>query len=200
MLQRFGHDVLQLQAMTPSLPKLDEALTHLTDPYPEHVAHNRGGTLFYDAVFEASQAMRSNDHGRRAIIMITDGEDHASRHTLDEALIEAQSSDIVIYSINYVQRPKDKSSRGNSSHPAIPPPSPTSTLSVIARETGGRTFNVFSDTKLDKIFATIIEDLRAQYEFAYTPPDAPPNTFHHIELTAIKKNLTLRAPAGYVTR
>lgn len=191
-LVRFDYNVDMLQPMTNSQQLLETALRHLED---FHVPRNPkgGGTLLYDALVAASQKIGVEGRGRKALVVLTDGDDVGSRLTLGDAVGYAELADTIIYSVFY------------SEEPAFAPMGTTNgsfgkrVLDSLAKTTGGRVYVVSKSMPLEKIFAEISEELRMQYQLGYTPP-ASKKEYHVVELTTVNKKLTAVTRNGYFSR
>jgi len=101
-LVQFDYNVLQLQQMTNQLVALENSLGFLSMPHAgpggAAVPRGGGGTLLYDAIIASSQVELTKERGRRAMVILTDGEDHGSRYNLQQAIAAAQRADVVVYS------------------------------------------------------------------------------------------------------
>ncbi len=121
-----------------------------------------GGTALYDAIYLAidQKIGPSNREGRRVVVVISDGDDNASRVSLTETLELAQRNDVAIYTIstnstaNFVNPEQRRGDR---------------TLETFALETGGKAFFPFRLEDLAVNFADISEELRSQYTLIYEP-------------------------------
>jgi VWFA-related protein len=149
---------------------------------------NGGGTAMYDAIYRACREKLSKDRGdhpvRRAIIVISDGEDNQSEVTKAMALEMAQRAEVIIYAIS-----TDDSGlilRGDKA------------MQQIADATGGRAFFPFKMKDIRNSFAAIEDELRSQYVVSYKPADFDADgRYRSIEITALKKDLQVRARKGY---
>ena len=148
-----------------------------------------GGTALYDAVYFAcrDKLMKSNETvaTRRAIILLTDGEDNQSRVTREEAIEMAQRAEVVIYPISTnVSGVKLKGDK---------------VLERMADATGGRAFFPFKIEDVANAFSEIQDELRSQYLLAYKPADFQPDgSYRSIDIVAENhKNLKVRARKGY---
>ena len=120
------------------------------------------GTLFYDAVALASNDKLSRETGRKAIIVLTDGQDQGSQTKIQGAIEAAQKANVIVYGILLADRSAyEDMSFGYSGNSA---------LKRIAEETGGRMIDVGNNgKKLEVAFQQIEAELRTQYVAAYTP-------------------------------
>lgn len=148
-----------------------------------------GGTAMYDAIYFACRDKlmmdQPRDKFRRALILITDGEDTESRMTRDQALEMAQKADVVIYAIS--TNIKRDESDGDK------------VLRYMTEETGGQAFFPFRIEDLDQSFENIANELRHQYNVFYRPePMKTDGLYHPVTLrTKNRKDLIVRARKGY---
>ncbi|MDZ4799278.1 MAG: VWA domain-containing protein [Bryobacteraceae bacterium] len=172
-------------------PELVSDLTNDTAKLAKAVRDLRpgGGTAFYDAVYFACKEKLMLDQPRhkfrRALIVLSDGDDNQSRYTRDQALEMAQKADVVIYGISTnisgIQSDGDK------------------VLKYMASETGGLTFFPFKVQDLSQSFENIANELRHQYSLLYRPnPPKSDGLFHGVNIrTKNRKDLVVRARKGY---
>jgi len=173
-----------------STPEVTADFTDSTEKLAKGVAMMRpgGGTALWDAVYFACRdklAKQQDDFAvRRAIIVLSDGDDNQSRVTRQEAIEMAQRVEVIIYAIS--TNVSGVVSRGDKY------------LQEMAEATGGR---VFFPMKLDDIaekFVQIQEELRSQYAVAYKPTDfLADGRYRSIDITASNKKFKVRARKGY---
>ncbi|MFB3813124.1 MAG: VWA domain-containing protein [Terriglobales bacterium] len=148
-----------------------------------------GGTAMYDAVYYAcrDKLMKAPQTGpvRRAIILVSDGEDNQSRVTREEAIEMAQRAEVIIYAIS--TNTSGYKQRGDK------------VLERMAEATGGRAFFPFKVEDVANAFVEIQDELRSQYALAYKPADfVADGRFRTIEIeTPSRKNMKVRARQGY---
>ncbi|HEX4321266.1 MAG TPA: VWA domain-containing protein [Acidobacteriaceae bacterium] len=129
-------------------------------PVPVHGTPK--GTVLYDAVYQVSNDKLSRETGRKAMIILTDGEDQGSDHKIGEAIAAAQKANTIIYGILLA----DRGGYGNFGMGY----SGDFSLKKMAEETGGRMINVGNNgSKLQAAFQQIEDELRTQYVASYTP-------------------------------
>jgi len=153
-----------------------------------HRMQDGGGTALYDAIYRACHEKLIKDHedrpSRRAIVVVSDGEDNQSDFSEAQAIEMAQRAEVIIYAIS-----TDDSGlilRGDK------------VLQRIADATGGRAFFPFKMKDIKNSFAAIEDELRSQYIISYHPADFEADgRFRPIEITAFKKDLQVRARRGY---
>ena len=148
-----------------------------------------GGTALYDAVYYACRdklgKVNAGESVRRAIVLLTDGEDNQSRVTREEAIEMAERAEVIIYAIS-TNDSGMKGTRGDK------------VLERMADATGGRAFFPFKLEDIANYFSEIQAELRSQYALSYRPADFQTDgRFHAIEILASKKNLHVRARKGY---
>lgn len=154
-----------------------------------HALRAGGGTAMYDALYFAcrDKLLKAPRTGpvRRAIILLSDGQDNQSRVTREEAIEMAQRADVIVYTISTnvsgIKQSGDK------------------VLERIAEATGGRAFFPFQMTDVANAFAEIQDELRSQYLMAYIPDDFQHDgRYRSIEIIAHqKKQFHVRSRRGY---
>jgi len=148
-----------------------------------------GGTALYDAIFFACRDKLMQDQPRtkfrRAMVILSDGEDNNSRYTRDQALEMAQKADVVVYTIstNITRIPTD----GDK------------IMRYFAAETGGLAFFPFKAEDLSQSFENIANELRHQYMILYRPePLKTDGLYHTVDIRIHgRKDLVVRARKGY---
>jgi len=152
-----------------------------------------GGTAFYDAIYYSSTDMLAKvEHGRRALIVFSDGEDNSSAHNMMETLETAQSKDVVLYGVRYTDV---KNGRLNSRNKYG-----TGVMARMAQDTGGADFDA-RKTDMASEFKSIGEQLRSSYELAYHSSNpANDGLFRKISVQVKRPGVTARAKAGYYAR
>lgn len=150
-----------------------------------------GGTSLYDAVYLACEEKLRGEAGRKAIILISDGEDTTSKVRFGEALIAAHQSDSVIYAISNSVRGFGRRRGGFGG-------GDTGTLRRFSDETGGATFVVNNQNSFKKIFDQIAEELRTQYSLGYSSTNnARDGKYRQIRIIPRDSSYTVRARKGY---
>ncbi len=132
------------------------------------------GTLLYDAIYLAANEKLNQETGRKAIIILTDGEDEGSREKIGDAIAAAQRNNVIIYIILCADR-EMYWSQGMGYYGY-------GYAKKIADETGGRLIDVGNNgAKLQAAFEQIEDELRTQYVATYTPSNTKlDGTFRHI--------------------
>ena len=147
------------------------------------------GTLLYDAVFLASKEKMSQESGRKAMILLTDGEDQGSIHKIQEAIAAAQNSNVMVYTILIA----DRGFYGGFGYSGF------SAMKKLTEETGGRLIDVGNKgKKLEAAFQQIEDELRTQYVASYTPSNTKlDGTFHHVTVQCRGDGLKVQVRKGY---
>ena len=148
-----------------------------------------GGTALYDAIYYAcrDKLLKAQQSGpvRRAIILLSDGDDNQSHVSREEAIDMAQRAEVIVYTISTnIIGSRNKGDK---------------ILERIANASGGRPFFPFQITDVANAFAEIQDELRSQYALSYKPADLKADgRYHSIEILAQNhKNLRVRSRRGY---
>jgi VWFA-related protein len=172
-------------------PEVTQDFTDDTEKLGHGVRELRpgGGTALYDALYYAcrDKLLKQPKGGptRRAIILLSDGDDNLSHVTREEAIEMAQRAEAIVYTISTnVSGTKGAGDK---------------VLERIADATGGRPFFPFQLRDVANAFAEIQDELRSQYAVSYKPADFKPDGhFRTIEIVASdRKNFRVRARRGY---
>src|SRR5215217_2758893 len=153
-----------------------------------------GSTAVWDAVWATSEELMatSAEHTRRAIILLTDGDDTSSRMKIHEAIERAQKADAFVYAIGIGDRYTFNVNEG--------------ALRKIAEQTGGRAYFPRHERDLRDAFTQIQRDLREQYLVAYSPSNkARDGSYRRIEIQLVnpalkQQNLKLNYRPGYFAK
>jgi len=148
-----------------------------------------GGTSLYDAIYYACRDKLSKDQPRfqfrRAMVILSDGDDNQSQVSRDQALEMAQKADVVIYTISTnitrIETDGDK------------------VLKYLASETGGQSFFPFKVEDLSQSFENIANELRHQYNLFYRPDPLKTDGSYQTVSVRVRgrKDLVVRARKGY---
>ena len=228
-LIHFDREVELLQDVTASKPKLQAALKLLSisqstdsdDQGDGQGRENRGaGTHLFDAVYLASHDVIATQKGRKAIFVLSDGNDGGSKETLEEAIEEAQRADTAVYSI-YFESSEPSFGRGGFGHrggigrggggggypgggghggnyPQEQRVDGKKVLQKMSAETGGQFFEISKKLPIDRAYAAVEDELRNQYSLGYTPiPADTGGGYHRIQLSVDQKDDTVQARDGY---
>jgi VWFA-related protein len=192
----FDVNVDLLQDLTGSVSFLKHALDGIRvngggsgqpGPFP---TTQGGGTHLFDAVYLASNDILKQEVGRRAIILITDGQDNGSKVSRQEAIRAAQGADAVVYSILFVDR--EFYGFGGLGYVG------ESVLKSISEDTGGRVFRASSNKELSSAFEQISEELRNQYSIGFSPGDsARDGSYRKLDVKVRRGGVRVQARKGY---
>ncbi len=183
-LIQFDMNVQFRQPLTTSRRELDAALAFVETPTRAQLLNQSGGgTLLYDAVVTASKDVMKSQQGRKALIVLSDGEDFGSDSGLSDAIEAAQRADTLIYAILFSD---SNSAEGRRA------------MMRMAKETGAGFFEVSRKQGIEQVFDLIQDELRSQYSLGYVS-DIPVriSEFRKIQLTAKPKNLIVQARDRY---
>ncbi|HEV2176767.1 MAG TPA: VWA domain-containing protein [Terriglobia bacterium] len=185
---------------------------------------SRGGTALYDAIYASLDHLKLGNRDKKVLLVVTDGDDNASRYSFDELVRRAQQSDAVIYTIGLIG--------DEESSPVTPPPGSQDTgiatgpsggsggsskslfkfrrkdkhfaniLKEIARATGGQAYFPKSLDEVQSTCQQIAHDIRNQYTLAYYPTNKlKDGTFRAVQVEAFvpgtRKRLVVRTRPGY---
>jgi VWFA-related protein len=157
-------------------------MTPTGNPGPVPTTRQNQGTLLFDGVYLGADEVLSKQTGRKAMIVLTDGEDQGSKLKLRDAIEAAQKADVVTY-VLLISDPQFQSNYGD--------------MGKLAEQTGGRVIVVNHPDKLDKAFAEIAAELRSQYSIAYTSTDTKNDgRFRHLEIKS-KDGYKIQSRKGY---
>ncbi len=134
-----------------------------------------GGTHLYDAIWLASTQLMNTQVGRKVAIMLTDGEDQGSKESLDRALKAAQEANMMVYSVDIVDRAFYGMANIGFNGDAV--------LRRLSEETGGEVIRVTREKDASAAFTQIADQLRTQYLLGYTPTNkARDGTYRRIRV------------------
>jgi VWFA-related protein len=147
------------------------------------------GTLLYDAVYMASSSKMSQESGRKAMIILTDGEDEGSVHKIQDAIAAAQKANVIVYTILIA----DRGFYGGFGYSGF------SAMKKLTDETGGRLIDVGNNAKkLEAAFQQIEDELRTQYVVTYTPTNTKlDGTFRHVTVACKGDDMKVQVRKGY---
>lgn len=167
------------QEFTSDVKKLQSALEHV---------ESRGGTALYDAIVASADYLTRSPLQRKAIFVVTDGEDDASQESLEQAVHHLeQENGPVVYAIGLLGDEKSRKAKR--------------ALEMIAERTGGESFFPPTLDQVDEISKSIAHDIRNQYTITYKPSTpssvAGYRTIHVDAHAKPYKKLVVRTRSGY---
>src|SRR5579863_2147469 len=192
LVQDFTRDVQRLQKALNSV-RINTGVTMPTLPGagggPVPTAHS-AGTVLYDAVYLSAHDMLSKEVGRKAMILLTDGEDEGSRLKIRDAIESAQKADAIVYVLLCADRGFYGSFQVGYSG--------ESEMRKLTEATGGRVINVGNKfDKLKEAFDQVAAELRSQYNLGYTPTNTKQDgSYRKLEIKS-KQNYKIQSRAGY---
>lgn len=146
------------------------------------------GTLLYDAIYLAAQEKLATEVGRKAMIVLTDGEDQGSKLRIKDSIEAAQKADAICYVILIADTGFMYQGFGEKD------------MHKLAEQTGGRVIEASNKPeKLQQAFDQIANELRSQYNIGYTPSNAKlDGTFRKVEIqVSSNKDYRVQARKGY---
>ena len=190
LLQDFTRDTKRLQA---ALNKAKVNVDYTSGGIPGMgggpvPTRNAPGTLLYDAVYLSAHDMLAKEVGRKAMILLSDGQDEGSRLKIQDAIEAAQKADVIVY----VLLCADRGFYGGIGY------SGESEMRKLTEQTGGRVINVGNKfDKLREAFDQIAAELRSQYNVGYVPTNLKlDGTYRKLEIKN-KQNYKIQARSGY---
>jgi len=175
-----------------------------------------GGTALYDALREGLAKIRLGSHDKRAILLITDGQDTSSATNLDQVLRTVRESELIVYCLGISPSPRAQRPERRSSTWPLPPffsrksrssgrreEVDMNVLRAIADSSGGGAFLLseglvgVSSAQMERVLDTVAEELRSQYTLGYYPTHADDGQYHSIRIRTKKGNV-VRARKGYI--
>ena len=180
VLLRRALDRLRVNSPTPATP-----LPTTQGPFPGLRVE---GTHFYDAVYLAAREKLSREVGRKAIVVISDGQDQGSKVKSRKAIEAAHKAGVIIYGILFYD-PRFYGRYGYSGNRA---------LKKMSKETGGRMIEVRRSRDLSAAFEEISQELRSQYSLGYTSSNPRRDgSFRKLRVKTRGKGLRVQARKGY---
>jgi VWFA-related protein len=151
------------------------------------------GTALYDAVYLASHDEFSHEVGRKAMILLTDGQDEGSRLKIKDAIEAAQKADAICYVLLIADRGFYGMGGGFGGY------SGDTEMKKLTQETGGRVIEVGNKIeKLRQAFDQISQELRSQYNMGYVPTNtARDGSFRKVEIRPKQSDYKIQARSGY---
>jgi len=143
------------------------------------MSETKGSTALYDAVYIGLEKARFGQHAKKAVLILSDGQDNNSRYSLKEVKKLSKESDVLVYCVGIVDRwsndPLDLEGRW--------------TLEDLASLTGGKAFFPANDAEMHDAIMQIALELRRQYSIGFSPTNTSDGKYH-------KLKIKLKAPKG----
>ncbi len=153
----------------------------------------KNNTALYDAVYLGVERVTSGTRQKKAMLIISDGQDNASRYNFNEVRRLLKESDVTVYAVGILDG-RDAGSQMGMQGQAF--------LDELTSVTGGKSFYPQADVEMDEIFERIALELRHQYSIGFTPKDFTPDGKWHKLKTKVNPprglpRLTVRGREGY---
>jgi Ca-activated chloride channel family protein len=188
-LMGFDTETYLLQDFTSDRAKLRKALKY---------ADSGGGTALYDALRDGIKKVKHGANSKRAILLITDGQDTTSLSTFAQTRQTVRESELLVYSLGIAPISEARGGRVRSRDSVD-----MNVLQSFASDSGGRAYLVSENmlagknSQFDRILAQIAAELRSQYTLGYYPAHPDDDKFHEIRVQA-RFGYYVRARRGYV--
>ncbi|HZT78076.1 MAG TPA: VWA domain-containing protein [Vicinamibacterales bacterium] len=182
----FDTRLQELTAFTEGLKALPQSMSAVV-PF--------GATSLHDAIAQTAKRVGAREGRRRGVVVLTDGNDNASRLTPGQVSAIASAIDVPVYVVGIVpsiDNPTADTATSSVERSALAGP-----LTDLANWTGGHLFVASTPGQRSLAARQIIDELRHQYLIAFESSGAP--GWHPLEVRARQKDLVVRARAGYVT-
>ena len=176
----FHGEIKPLTSAGISDPKLFDAAIDRIEPGPTNM-----GTRLYDAVHFGLNSLRPVAT-RRAVVLITDGENTWGKASMKSTLREAEESDVVVYTLQY-----------GDLKPLRHQVSPQVYLQQLAEKTGGRYFKGGDMNAVKRSFVEVAAELRRQYVLGYEPTEPERMGLRKIKVKVNRKQVAVRARSSY---
>jgi Ca-activated chloride channel homolog len=181
MLVEFDSSVTLLQDFTSDPNKMSKQIRKLKAS---------GNTALYDAIHMACDQKLIREKGRKAIIILSDGEDSQSSYNLQQAVEMAVRAESTIFAVSINKGGEFGTGENTEKGDAA--------LKELTRETGGKVFFPFKVEELEDAFRQINQELRSQYSIAYESTNSKRDgSYRKIEIRLPDKNLKLNYRKGY---
>jgi len=195
----FNESTELLFDFTSDFGKIESALSNLDAD---------GGTALYDAIIKGLEKLKQGKHRRRALIIITDGADQHSRHSLTELIVQAQQSQAQIYGIGFFSPDEAQAYKASGSKITLingkEIDNPRFVFQSLADESGAAVFFPRSEQELNEVASNIARSLRRQYLLAYYPSDqSDDERYRNIKMNlrgANTSGLKIKTRKGYRMR
>jgi Ca-activated chloride channel homolog len=174
----FNDEVELLQDFTSDVDEVTDALDNTV---------TLGGTALYDAIYLGVQKSHTGTKAKKAVVVITDGEDRDSFYRLDELIAKVQELDVQVFCIGFLNDTPDKGIFGSFSKSE--PEKARDALTRVAAETGGKAFFPDKLTDIHNIVAEIAGELRNQYSIGYFSSNAAHDgSFRRVKIELVSVN------------
>jgi Ca-activated chloride channel family protein len=186
----FNDEVELLEDFTSDLDAIADSLNN---------TYVTGGTALWDAIYLSVQKAQSGSKPKKAIIVVTDGEDRDSYYKLDEMVAKVQESDVQVYSVGFLNQIPDKGLFGHWSKSE--PEKAHDALERISEETGAKAFFPKDVGEIHNIVSQIAYELRNQYSISYVSSNSTRDgTWRRVRVALDSPpaaNLRVRCRSGY---
>lgn len=192
----FDSQVSVIQDFTSDRSKLTKALNRM---------EAGGGTALYDALESGLEKIRGGAHNKRAILLITDGQDTDSQTSFSTTRQSIRESELLVYALGI--SPNSTAAQASPGRPGLGGRDTVNmdVLKLFAADSGGRAYQVSENmlrgqnSQFERILSQIAEELRSQYTLGYYPTHGDDGQFHNITVRT-RFGYAVRARPGYVAK
>jgi len=165
-----------------------------------------GGTALYDSLYQALQKVKQGRYQKKAVLIVTDGEDTTSVTRFDKALENIREADMLVYSIGIKGAPEfdlgaDPSARGSTASSRNSTTVDMKVLNRFAEASGGKAWEISEAAfgkNMDAVLETIAAELRSQYSIGYYPNHpVKDGKWHSVRIRAKNPDYVARARKEY---
>lgn len=158
-----------------------------------------GGTVLYDAIYLGVQKAQAGSRGKKAVVVITDGEDKDSYYKLEELVAKVQEADVQVFCVGFIEEVPTRSLFGRWSN--IGAKRVMDAMTRITEETGGKAYFPQQISEIHAIVAEIARELRTQYSIGYISSNAARDgSFRRVKISLAgtgDRDLRVRHRRGY---
>jgi Ca-activated chloride channel homolog len=196
----FGNHIRLVSDLTSSISQVMDSYSrfdHERNPHDPELGpreDRQEGTAFFDSVvYSVREKLANTDHGRRALIVFSDGEDNSSAYDLIDAIETAQAGNVLVYDIRYTGGKRGHLTSRNKYGIRV--------MTRLSQDTGAADFDANQDSDLDSTFRQMGAELRSLYEVAYHAANPlRDGTFRKVAVRSNRPGLAFRAKAGYFSQ
>jgi VWFA-related protein len=187
----FGNRIKLISPMTASLDGLERSLKSMQENYDSSPrvgpsVSREGGSAVIDAIYWPVIEHMKNVDGRKALIMIGDGKENASKRRMIDAIDALQAEDVIFYGLDNGGSEPNKKLRNR--------------MPTIAEESGGRVF-ALEGISPKRAFEEIEMELRTMYSLAYSSSKpARDGSYRKVEVRVLREGAVVRAKPGYYAK
>jgi Ca-activated chloride channel family protein len=183
------HDVFALYAFATRFAQIQPFGSHPDIEPDVWSLKAEGYTALYDCLVSAARDLAERPEKRRALLLLSDGADTASRASLDDALREALAANVIIYAVDLMDEASVSPAEVLRARQA---------LRTLSEQTGGRYIRDPGGAQMYATFQAIVQELGHQYTLGYYPAlERRDGRWHRIDVRVARPGVTVRTRRGY---